>query len=52
MGQPRLSFYTNGHVPEVEQASFIPAIARYYLISIENDLSQKLNLEAVAGFCS
>ena len=43
--------YTNGHILEVEQAPFAPAIARYYLLAIlsmENDLSQNLDLEAVA----
>ena len=40
---------TNGHV-EVKQAPFAPAIARCYqaILSIEHDLSQKLDLEAVA----
>ena len=40
---------TNGHV-EVEQAPFAPAIARCYMaiLSIEHDLSLKLDLEAVA----
>ena len=39
---------TSGHV-EMEQAPFAPAITRCYLanLSIEHDLSQKLNLEAV-----
>ena len=50
-GNPFAQCYTNGHVPEVEQAPFAPAIVRYYLmaiLSIEHDLSQKLDLEAVA----
>ena len=40
---------TNGHV-EVKEAPFSPAIARCYqaILSIEHDLSQKLDLEAVA----
>ena len=35
---------------EVEQAPFAPAIARCYLaiLSIEHDLSQKLDLEVIA----
>ena len=35
---------------EVEQAPFAPAIARCYLaiLSIEDDLSQKLDLEVIA----
>ena len=35
---------------EVEQAPFTPTIARCYqaILSIEHDLSQKLDLEAVA----
>ena len=40
---------------EVEQAPFAPAIARYYLIailSVENDLSQKFDLEAAAFVAS
>ena len=39
----------SGHM-KVEQALFAPVIARYYLaiLSIEHDLSQKLDLEAVA----
>ena len=39
----------HGHV-EVEQAPFAPAIARCYqaILSIVHDLSQKLDLEAVA----
>ena len=46
---PLLRHVTSGHV-WVGQASFAPAIARCYLVilSIEYDLSQKLDLEAVA----
>ena len=48
-GQPFVRNATYGHV-EVEQAPFAPAIARCYqaILSIEHDLSQKLDLEAVA----
>ena len=40
---------TNGHM-EMEQAPFAPAISRWYLaiLSVEYDLSKKLDLEAVA----
>ena len=40
---------TSGHV-QLEQAPFAPAIARCYeaILSIEHNLSQKLDLEAIA----
>ena len=53
--RPFAQCYTNGHVLEVEQAPFVPAIAKYYwmaILSIENDLSQKLDLDAVAFVAS
>ena len=52
-GNPFMRNVSNGHV-EVEQAPFVPAIARCYqaILSIEHaaciyDLSQRLDLEAV-----
>ena len=48
-GCPHLCVITTGHV-EVEQAPFEPAIASCYMaiLSIEHNLSQKFDLEAVA----
>ena len=46
---PSMCYITTGHV-EVEQAPFEPAIASCYMaiLSIEHNLSQKFDLEAVA----
>ena len=49
MGPTLLCNVTNGHM-EVEQAPFAPAITRCYfmsIITIDHDLSQELDLEAV-----
>ena len=49
MGPTILRNVSNGPM-EVEQAPFAPAIARCHqaILSIEHDLSQKFDLEAVA----